>query len=418
MKWTVVKAFLVKDLKLIFRDKSSLFWIFAWPILWIILTSAIFIPQSVSQPITLNTGIVNHDNASKYPFNGTLLTSILNETDYKEVKLFKISIYNNETRLIDDVRNGELDLGIVIPRDFGKSIILGQGNITVFIGMSDVQKGQVTEAIIKGFISSLSSEVSNRKINESIEYIGTYVNQTYRSYIVKWLYGIASPINASYNEIKPKTLSSRGLFIGWYTFGAIGMVMLYTGFGIGSLMAVEEKEKGTLEKILSTPATPSEMLLGKTLYGIVILGLSSIVSILAGYAVGGIIIWRLYDISYWLVIIAFILIALFTIGCGIILSLASKTSKGANGLSVTLGLILAFLTGIWFPIWMLPDWLQILAKIFPGTWGIDFIRDVMIYSKPLAEIYMKIIDLSIATLIVYLIGIYIYNTLIKRYLES
>lgn len=118
-----------------------------------------------------------------------------------------------------------------------------------------------------------------------------------------------------------------------------------------------------------------------------------------------------------MVIIIFILIALFTIGFGLILSLFSTNVKGVSGLGVAVGLILSFIAGIWFPRWMLPEPLIIVADNFPPTWGLDSIRELLIYNSPISEVSIPIIKLALASILVYLIGIIIYNRIIRKYAE-
>ena len=98
----------------------------------------------------------------------------------------------------------------------------------------------------------------------------------------EWMLGLASPINASFISVKPEALVTRASILGWYTFGALGMSILYSGLLMGALMAVEEKEKGTLRRILASPSTPTDMLVGKTLAGLIILGVMSAFMIVLG----------------------------------------------------------------------------------------------------------------------------------------
>jgi len=421
MRVKPIKSFIIKELKLSFRDKENIFWIFAWPILWIILTSAIFVPPTVGKPLTLKVGVINNDYNSTAPFNGTLLVNILNNTDYQNVRIFDVREYDNLTKLIDDVKKDTLDAGIIIPSKFGERVIYGQSNLKIYIYGGDIRKGQIISSILNSYFQKFNLEISYKKTEYTMKYIKKYVSihgEFNLSQYEEFLRGIALPMNISYEKLTPSIMNKRETILGWYTFGAIGMVMLYTGFSLGALMVLEERDKGTLRRLLSTPSTPSEMLIGKTISALIILGLASILSIAVGISVGSRIIWNPYNPFHWLVILIFILIAIFTIGFGLIISITTKSSKGASGLAVIIGLFLSFIAGIWLPEWMLPNWMHILADIFPPTWGIDIIRNILVYNAPFKEVYLPMLKLLIASVITYLIGIFIYNMLIRKYAEE
>jgi len=164
-----------------------------------------------------------------------------------------------------------------------------------------------------------------------------------------------------------------------------------------------------LKRLLSTLASETDLLIGKTISGIIVLGLSALVAI---------ILWKPLNVAHWLVPPLLIMAALISIGIGIILSMFTKTSHGASSLSVILGLMLAFTTGIWFPIEWLPLWMRFLAKIFPVTWAIDAIRSIIVFNAPLSEVATNIMKIVASVIAVYYISIIVYRRLIRKYIEE
>ena len=174
MMWSAVKAFIIKELKLTFRSKASIFWIIAWPAIWLLMTAYVFVPPAVGQPMTLKVGVVNYDVGSTYPFNGTTLIQILNESEYRGAKLFQVKVYENETLMLEDIRKGRLDGGFMIPKGFGENIIFGQARLKVYVGARSLQSAQIAESILRGFIQGLNNGISIRKVNETLRYIEIY----------------------------------------------------------------------------------------------------------------------------------------------------------------------------------------------------------------------------------------------------
>lgn len=416
MKASVIKAFVVKDLKETFRDKVAVFWMIAWPLIWLLLTAYIFITPGADQPKTMNIGIINRDVSSSSPFSGLILVRALKEAEYKGVKLFNVKTYESEDLLLEDIKRGRIDAGIIIPENFGENITFSQTSLEIYVGMKSMQSAQINRYMLERFIEEFNRVVSEEKIAWAMKFIPEeYVDPD----IVKgFLRGLARPINTTFTEVLPEALISREAWIGWYTIGAIGMTMLYSGLNIGSTALLEERQKGCLHKILASPITPFELIFGKILFGILSLSIISAVIVAFGvFVCGAKIYWSPLRIEHWIAPIMLLVLALLTLGTGSILSLMVKSVRGASSLSTSLGLMLAFLTGIWFPREWFPEWMRILADYSPATWAVDAIRKVIVFEAGLTEVAHHIIGATSAALAVLAIGVAIYRRMLRKYLE-
>jgi len=86
----------------------------------------------------------------------------------------------------------------------------------------------------------------------------------------------------------------------------------------------------------------------------------------------------------------------------------TRTSRGANSLSVILGLMLTFTTGVGFPIEWFPSWMRFLAEVSPVTWAINAIRSIIVYNASLNEVAMDIVKVAVSVIVIYYISIIIY----------
>ncbi len=429
MNWIRIKAFAISYIRALFREKASVFWIIAWPLLMLILTAYVFIPPGFGKPTTLSIGIVNRDVNSIAPFNGTSFVELLKVVEYNGTKLFTVVIYDNETTLMEDLRKGRLDIGMVIPENFGLNLTYGRAALKIYVSGESVYELQINRAIISEFIHRFSTEVAIRKLEMMKEYIlgeipeNVTVSMPYgdvplREVVWNFMRGMATPINASINEVAPKETMDRPYILGWYALGAIGMMLLYSGFTIGATTVVEEKEKGRLYRILSTPATEVDMLIGKTIGGLIVLSLSSLIIIIATVTIiHARISWSPMRLVDWLVPLHFLLISLMCIGIGFMLSLTARTVSGASSISTILGLMLAFITGVWFPKDWLPRSLRVLADVSPITWSLDVIREIMIRRATLSDVALPTLKCFIVTLMIFLLGVIAYRKTISKYVE-
>ncbi len=194
------------------------------------------------------------------------------------------------------------------------------------------------------------------------------------------------------------------------------MTFLYTGFSLGATFITAEKEKGRLERILSSPATETDLLIGKLLAGILIFLMISLFIIATGLLLGAHILWDPMNPTHWLIPLNLILLAVMTISIGFFISLISKTASGASGLGIALGIFLSFTAGIWFPIEWMPEPLRILAQVFPPTWGIDTVRAIMVHNAEFNEAIIMTLKV-LATMLIFGLGILAYKKTIRRYAE-
>ncbi len=429
MRWVRVKGFAVAYVRAFFREKAAVFWVIVWPLLLLLMTAYVFIPPAAGKPMTMDVGVVNYDVDSKAPFNGTMFVKVLESIEYNGTKLFNVKLYDNETALREDMKKGRLDAGIIIPRGFGVEIMIGQAKLTVLVGGESVYDFQINRAVMSEFLHQLSTRVALEKIRESMKYIELYApknisvqtpsgNVSLTDFVYKFMIGLAVPVNATVEEVAPKTVVDRSFLLGWYALGALGMMLLYTGFNIGSTAVVEERQEGRLRRIMSTPATEADMLVGKTLGGLAVLAIASLIIVLAAvFVIHAKIKWSPLRPVDWLVPLHLLLMSLMTISMGFILSLASKTAKGASSLATTLGLILAFTAGIWFPRDWMPGSMKMLAEVFPVTWSLDVVRDIVVREASLGEVIAPTIKCLIATIVILVLGVLAYRKSLRRYVE-
>lgn len=420
-----LSALVVKELKMLISDRASAFWLIAWPLVWIVLVAYVFVPPGSGTPISIDVGIVNLDKSSpgNTGFKSADLINIMDMVTYNGSKLFNVKLYNDIEALIGDLKKGRIDVGMVIPEDFSSRLAFGTAELRVLIGGRDSYSSSINYAAISSFINELNRRIALVKVNISMGYIerglaNLTASQPLINFIEEFMYGIAIPINTSYEEVKPEVLSSRPNILGWYTIGAIGMMFLYTGFSYGAGALYEEKERGTLRRILASPMKPWELIVGIVLSGLASMMLSAVIALTVGLLLGAHIVLNPFNPLHWVAILLLLTGAIMTIGIGIMLSTLAKTSRGAGGLGVVLGLLLSFLAGIWYPASLMPQWLRLLASIFPPTWVFDTVRNIIVFDSGLEEIGANLTEILVALAIILLFDTIIYKHRLRKYLEE
>lgn len=427
MKKAQIIAFIHRELKLLLSDKTTLFWIIVWPIFWIFMTAYVFVPPGAATPIRLAVGVVNYDSNETGSFIVIDLVEVLSSVTYEGERIFTVKIYSDRDTLVADLKRGKLDVGLVIPKGFSANLTWSIARLEVLVGARDPRTASVNYGVIRGFLDEFSKRVGVARANATLQHMYSYIpeeseilqNITFRKYVEEFILGIAVPINASYTDVKPEALATRESVLGWYVVGAIGMMFLYTGFSSGATLVVREKEAGTLKRILASPISPSTLVAGLILSDIVVLAISGVILFLVGvFGVGARVVFNPLNPTHWLVSLLIIAGAVMCEGIGIVLSLLAKTSRGAGGLGVILGLIFSFTAGVWLPRDMMPDPIRLLAEYFPPTWVFDAIRKIMVFDTPLSDLIVDLGKIAIALALILLTDAIMYTVRLQKYMTT
>jgi len=405
----------LRNIKRTLRDPMDLFWTIVFPIFFIALTAYVFIPPGPGI-YTLKTAIINYDGSpAGFNFTATNFVNVLKNITIEGRKIFDIKDYDlNLDKALNDLKRGKLHLVIVIPEGFTHNITYSRAYIEVYVSGSDIRLEQVALAEVRGVIS----EISKRTGQIRIEIIKSILSQYYNSQgIMDWFNYIAysiEPLQARYNITRPKTMLTRAGILGWYVIGMIGVEILFIGLFTGALALLHEKEQGTLRKLLSTPITAVDLLFGTVIDLLFSIMLSTIACILFGvYVVGAKIHW-VWDLEHLFIIPLLILASLLTLSVGIFVSMACKNYRAASGIVTIIAWPTMFLTGIWFPKFMMPEPLRILADISPLTIIIDAMRNIMVFEASLSEVIGTLPIPIVITIVLFTIASIVFRRSLEK----
>jgi ABC-2 type transport system permease protein len=163
--------------------------------------------------------------------------------------------------------------------------------------------------------------------------------------------------------------------------GIIATVVLITTLVLTAMTVVRERELGTLERLLVTPITRLELLLGK-LIAVAIVGL---VDVLMVTAIA--IVWFEVPLrgSFAGLLLGSLLFLLSTLGIGLLISSYSKTQQQAMLLAFLTAMLIMTLSGFAFPINNMPESIQWLSWLDPLRYYLVLIRDLFLKGSGLGE---------------------------------
>ncbi len=151
-------------------------------------------------------------------------------------------------------------------------------------------------------------------------------------------------------------------------------------FGISALFAYE-RQGGTLRRVLTTPTSKATFLLG-TISGQVAMALIQM-TLLVVFAVFA------FKLNWGNPLGVFLILAcsaLAAAAIGTAMGTFIKSEGQATGLSVMAGMMLGMLGGCWFPLELFPPVMQTIAQIFPTTWAMQGLLDLLLRGAGVLEI--------------------------------
>ncbi len=189
--------------------------------------------------------------------------------------------------------------------------------------------------------------------------------------------------------------------------GLMGVVLTMTMVIITALAITRERERGTMENLLSTPVRPAEVMIGKI-----------VPYILVGYIQVGLILLAarfLFQVpivgSVTLLLIVMLLFITANLAVGITFSTVARNQLQAMQMAFFFFLPSILLSGFMFPFRGMPTWAQGIGEILPLTHFLRIVRGVLLKGNGLPEIAHELWPITLFMTVALAIGI-------KRYRQT
>ena len=189
--------------------------------------------------------------------------------------------------------------------------------------------------------------------------------------------------------------------------GLMGVVITMTMVMITGLAITRERERGTMENLLSMPTRPFEVMVGKI-----------IPYILVGYVQLGLILLAarvLFEVPMHgnlglLLLVAFLFITA-NLAMGITFSTLAENQLQAVQLSFFFFLPSLLLSGFMFPFRGMPEWAQAVGELLPLTHFLRVVRGILLKGNGLSDIVLQLWQIALFAVVALAVGI-------KRYRQT
>jgi ABC-2 type transport system permease protein len=371
-----------KDLILFFHDQRSVILTFLLP--FILITLFAFAYGSFgaydgrSEPVKLMVADLDQTISSK-------------EIIHKIDSLKDISIIISDSVMSKElVIKGKFVGALIIYKGFQDS--LEAGNATpielVYDRSREMEIGILQQNLISTLMSSAGKIIVRKSIENYLQDQFPKIDKRTRDNILR------TAIKDDKNKIAIKWTSIVGeknntkLGLIQAVAGTAILMLLFSVAGVGTSI-LEEKENGTINRLLYSPLKGSTILYGKMLFAFFI----SIIQLTAMFLFA----WVIFNLDLSVNIPALILMIIATSfavsSMGIFLASVAKTRQQAQNLSTIIILVMSAIGGSMIPLFIMPTILQKVALLSVNYWGIQGFYDIFWRTLPLSAILPKILIL-------------------------
>lgn len=277
------------------------------------------------------------------------------------------------TPLID---SGAVEVYLHLERGFSQKIKTGRdASVQIIIDGTDSNRAAVIVSYVNEIVNTLSREALGNRITTLI------MSRSLQGMRFKKMVELKERV--FFNP----DLVSRNYFLP----GVIGLLISLITVMLTSMSIVKERETGTIEQIIVSPIKPLELILGKTV-PFVIIGFVDIViiTIIA-------IVW--FDVpfhgSFLFLLFSGFLYILSTIPIGLYISTVSKTQQQAMLSFFLVFLPAILLSGFIFPIYSMPDIIQLITYLNPLRYFMSVIRGVFLKGVGFIALWKDLLGLLI-----------------------
>lgn len=254
--------------------------------------------------------------------------------------------YGSAQELGAAMSRGELDAGLVIPTDFDKDLQRGRpADVQVLLNAMNANTAAIAQGYAEGVIQNWNQTLAQGGLHAKFQSIAT--NSGTRRGTVTLI---------------PAFLFNPALITNWFTVtGTFGVLLMLNGSLISSASMIKERERGTVEQLLMTPATTTEIIVAK------LLPLFLLLCLLVCFA--AILLRVIFDVPFrgniFLVLSGGALCVLCGIGVGTFIATYTKSAQQAQLMAFFINPPLSSLSGSLTPVEAMPKWLQPVTLLNP-----------------------------------------------------
>ncbi len=295
--------------------------------------------------------------------------------------------YRTAADLERAISEGQLDVGVVVPYDFARLRWRGRpATVQVLINAVNVNTAQIAQGYVEGAIGWLNRP----RVAVGGPRVGDGATSPDSDAATSAAAG--SRPEAPSLEIRTAFLYNPGLVHTWFTVtGVLGTLITLNGSLVAAATMIKEKERGTVEQLLMTPASALEIVAAKIVpLFILLMGMTGLALVVARF------VFRVpFRGNLLLLLTACAFCVVTGIGIGTFMSTLARSATQAQLMMFFVNPPMTALSGAFTPIEAMPKWIQPVALFNPIAHFASIARDILVKGTGLDIVYPHLLALGL-----------------------
>jgi ABC-2 type transport system permease protein len=361
---------IVKEFTQLKRDRLTFGMIIGIPVIQLLL----FGFAINTDPKHLPTAVLAADSS---PWSRSLLAAMQNSGYFRiDHRL------DNEAQLENLLAHGEVQFAITIPENFGRKLVRGERPV-LLVEADATDPGSVGNAL--SVLERISQQALARDLQGALADLAPVAA------------AMEMRVHRRYN---PEAVTAYNIVP-----GLLGVILTMTMVLMTGLAMTRERERGTFENLLATPALPIEVMTGK-IVPYILIGLIQVTLVLAAA-------FTVFDVPMQgSVVLLYAVVLLFiaaNLTLGITFSSIARNQLQAMQMTFFFFLPSILLSGFMFPFRGMPEWAQWIGQALPLKHFLVLVRGVILKGNAAYELWPAIWPIGLFMLTVILIGLRFYK---------
>lgn len=335
----------ISTLKMLFRNKQSLFFTWFLPLFLMIVIGYI----TKTGETTIQLGVVyNHENVAAQ--------TVVDAMD--KVDSLKITTGNLDEEQLA-IKDNKRDLVVSIPDDFSLEPSGIPTQMTVYENAANPSQSAIASMIVQQFFQQFT------------------------------LQAVDAPELFTFKT--EQISSAEGLrYVDFLVPGIIAMTIMQLGIFGTAFAIVDAKQKGVLKRVMATPVKPWQYVTGNMVARLILSFSQSAILVAVARVV--------FDVQFhhwgWLVLLVILGNVTF-LSLGLFISGVAKTVETVPVLGNLVVFPMMLLGGIFFPTTGLPGWLKVVVDQLPIAVLADLMRKTVTFGKTFSEVWVQLLILVV-----------------------
>lgn len=376
----------LKDLLQIVRDRRSAFFLGVMPILFTFFFGLVFGSSAEGDP-RLPVGFVIHDESDALSASSQTL---LEASDAIRPVLLE---GNDADSAAESVRDGDLAGAVIVPVGFGEQALAGEKPRLTVIVDQNTPAGQTASSAVQAAMTRLLGAVETARLSaEAFEAREGFESQAARRAYLDEALALASeawlqpPLSVAVEQSGAAAEEGEEISPNVYTQSSPGMIVQFVVFGLNTsaMVLVLERRSRTLQRLLTTAITRTQVIAGHVLAMFLVVFLQQALLVAFGQLAFGVDYMR----EPLAILLVMVTLALWVASLGLLIGAMSKSEDQVIMWALMAMFVFSALGGAWFPLDVTGKTFAAIGHLMPTAWAMDGFQNIVLRGLGLSSVLL------------------------------